>query len=135
MMIGPIDLPGHQPTADQPNTPVIADPDAYTGEKYLWSEAANHVGTADATPKLMHMVTAAEAAGMQADVVPVYDNAGHLTGYSIPEVVTADGTHLTSPGDKWNALNVAENAYDLGAEASVVPAAAHLYWDNIGARV
>ena len=134
MMVGPIDLPGHQPTVDQPDTPVI-NPDAYTGEKYLWNEAAKHVGTADATPKLMHMVTAAEAMGMQADVVPVYDNAGHVTGYSVPQVVTADGTHLASPGDKWTALDNAENAYDLGAGAQVAPAAAHLYWDNVGARV
>lgn len=128
--------PEGEPDASAPVTPEAApDSDAYTGEKYLWNEAANHVGPANATDKLMGMSAAAEAMGMQADVVDVLDEAGNVTGYSIPEVVLEDGTVLTDPADRWNALNFAEDQHAQNEALTAAAAEAQSYWNSVGARV
>ncbi|MBX6334618.1 hypothetical protein IRY61_04755 [Candidatus Saccharibacteria bacterium] len=62
--------PAPEPLGPAPNTEEFFDtlkPDNYNGEPYEWAAAANHVGPAEATPKLLQLIDHARHNGLTVD--------------------------------------------------------------------
>ncbi|HLZ15131.1 MAG TPA: hypothetical protein VKQ34_04030 [Candidatus Saccharimonadales bacterium] len=87
---------------EQPAQPPVED--TYHGARYVWTDAKNEYGAANATPELQKMIANLRAAGGHVETSG--DSNG--THWIISKVTTPDGHVYTSSDGKWLALRAYE---------------------------